>query len=112
MRLAWLLDLPALVVCVICPRPSLGQGLWIPVPNGSAEDGEASPDGTTVVPVPHWTTTGTFTVVTYGTPGPFLDPSDYSGGGSQFFCGGQDSLSAATQTAPIPEEGLLCSMRK
>jgi hypothetical protein len=79
------------------------QGQFVPYAiyqNPSAEAGAASPDGNSVVAVPGWTSTGSFTVVQYGTPGPFPSvpfENSYSPQ-SKFFVGGPTAtLSTATQ---------------
>ena len=67
------------------------------VANGSAEAGAGSSDGS-VVPVPGWTTAGSFTVVRYGAPG---FPSSQPGGGLNLFAGGHDPSSGAAQTLDL-----------
>lgn len=60
--------------------------------NGTAEKGEGSPDGYTVLPVPNWTTEGNFTVVLYGAPGfPNQDSPGPAKRGQKFFAGGPDN---------------------
>jgi hypothetical protein len=57
--------------------------------NGSAEFGEASPTGATVVDVPGWHTAGGYTVVRYGTPGfPDANTPGPDDRGATFFAGG------------------------
>ncbi|MEA2412265.1 MAG: hypothetical protein QOC77_2826 [Thermoleophilaceae bacterium] len=65
--------------------------------NGGAEAGTGSTDGS-VVPVPRWTTTGTFTVVQYGSSG---YPAAQPHGGANFFAGGQQPPSSAEQTIDL-----------
>ena len=67
------------------------------VANGSAEEGAGSSDGS-VVPVPGWTTAGSFTVVQYGAPG---FPSSQPGGGLNLFAGGHDPSSSASQALDL-----------
>lgn len=60
--------------------------------NGTAEAGEGSPDGYTVLPVPKWTTEGNFTVVLYGAPAfPAADSPGPAKRGLKFFSGGPDN---------------------
>lgn len=68
--------------------------------NGTAEAGEGSPDGNTVLPVPKWTTAGNFTVVLYGAPAfPTLDGPGPAKRGLKFFSGGPDNgLSTMSRT--------------
>ncbi|TPW15907.1 MAG: hypothetical protein FD129_821 [bacterium] len=93
-------------LCMILqPRMSAAQGLYFHLSNPYAEDGPVSPNGNTIVAVPGWTTTGSLTVVAYGTPGPFpIEPDDGAVGDSKFFCGGPgDTLSTATQLVTLTE---------
>jgi len=72
--------------------------------NPSAEAGAASPDGNSVVVVPGWQTTGSFTVVQYGTAGPFpsVPFEDSTSPQANFFVGGATStLSTATQLVAL-----------
>ncbi len=65
--------------------------------NPGAEQGPASPNGSTLVNIPGWDTFGDgFTVVAYGTAG---FPTSFPGSGRNFFVGGADSqFSTASQT--------------
>lgn len=77
--------------------------------NPGAEDGAASPDGQTVVPVPGWMTSGNFTVVGYGTPGDFPTATDPgpSDRGDNFFAGGPDNASStALQVIDVPGDDI------
>lgn len=64
------------------------------VQNGGAEQGAGSTDGS-VVAVPGWTTTGSFTVVRYGSPG--FPAAAHPGQGANFFAAGSQASSTATQ---------------
>jgi uncharacterized protein (TIGR03437 family) len=97
MRVALLLALAAL------PAPSqiLNKNLIV---NGDAEAGKAAASpGAAAVAVPNWTTTGGFSVGTYGTDG-FLATSDYGpvNRGKQLFYGGPGATpSSAVQTVDL-----------
>src|SRR5262245_18519822 len=75
--------------------------------NGTAEAVPGSPDGTTVVPPPGWTTNGPFTEVAYGVPEfPTTANSASWGGGASFFAGGPDNAaSSATQVVSVAGAG-------
>lgn len=68
--------------------------------NGTAEAGEGSSDGNTVLPVPKWTTEGGFTVVLYGAPDfPNADSPGPAKRGLKFFSGGPNNpLSTMSRT--------------
>jgi hypothetical protein len=87
------------------------EGLYTPplymhnlLRNGDAESGGGSPAGTQVG-VPSWTVTaGSFTTVPYGAPGGFPDPAtDFVPRvhGYNFFAGGPQALSTATQVITV-----------
>ena len=98
----------ALVAALACcvPVPVVAQ-VFGPnlIVNGNAETGPGSPDGTTL-PVPNapsWTLTGNFTVVQYNAPGGFplsTDPGPPARG-SNYFAGGNNASSSATQTINV-----------
>ena len=72
--------------------------------NGDAEAGAATPSGTTVEPVPGWTTTGNFTAVQYGDTDSFPSLTDPGPAvrGSNFFAGGPDNaFSQANQSLDV-----------
>ena len=69
--------------------------------NPGAEAGAGAADNT-VVAVPGWTTTASFTAVVYGIPGFPLASEGAPAGGVNFFAGGPDaSLSTATQVVDV-----------
>jgi hypothetical protein len=71
--------------------------------NGDAESGPGG-DGTVVVPVPGWMTSGNFTVIKYSTGAGFPTPTDPGppNRGENFFGGGPDSASSsATQSINV-----------
>lgn len=72
--------------------------------NPGAEDGPGARD-TSTVPVPQWTTTGSFTARAYGTPGT-LGP--FEGGGANFFAGGEGSeVATGSQTVDVAADSEL-----
>lgn len=85
---------------VTLARPAAAQFGTNLIVNGNAESAAGSPTGD-VVPVPGFTTTGSFTVVPYTIGGGFpvaTDPGP-ANRGANFFAGGPDNASsAATQT--------------
>jgi hypothetical protein len=95
----------ALILFLMPVRPGFAQGFDIPLINGFAEDGPAAADSTAIVSVPGWETAGNFTVVAYGTPGPFPSVApDGPLGNQKFFTGGPGSShSTAMQLLAIPE---------
>ena len=78
------------------PAPNYGSNL---LENGNADENFGSADGKTIVKPTGWETTGTFTVVKFGAPGEFPDTSTpgATGGELNFFSGGTDAVSTATQ---------------
>ncbi len=75
--------------------------------NPGAEDGAASPDGMSAVPIPEWTAMGGATVVAYGTPGDFPSVADPipRAPGSNFFVGGPGASSSTIfQAIDVPPE--------
>ena len=106
MRRSTHLIAPMLVVLGVAVVTTIAsaQSPYLFLDNGNAEDGTASPDGHSVVAVPGWSTTGSFTVVPYGASGPFPSTpiNTRSTPQQNFFCGGPtDTLSTATQTKLI-----------
>lgn len=93
-------------------QPTMAKNLIV---NGNAEQGEASPNGYTVVPeVPGWTRKGKFTVVAYGAAD-FPSPANSAalGGGSKFFAGGPGNAgSALTQTIDVSSKKVLIDAGK
>ena len=78
----------ALVSAVVAGRaPSAAKNLIV---NGTAEQGEASPNGSDVVAdIPGWSRKGGFTVVAHGaTDFPGVQAASAMGGGENFFAGG------------------------
>ncbi|HUH16068.1 MAG TPA: hypothetical protein VML35_09315 [Gaiellaceae bacterium] len=72
--------------------------------NAAAEDGAGSTvSAGSIVPVPEWTTTASFTAVEYGTGNfPSLVESTRIGGGTNFFAGGPGgAVSTASQTVDV-----------
>jgi hypothetical protein len=70
--------------------------------NGDAEAGACNAGSGSVASVPGWTTTGGFTVTCYGGSG--FQPTPVStaiGGGNQYFFGGNQPTSTATQTVDV-----------
>jgi hypothetical protein len=96
----------ALVFAVLlAPAPAMAQTGNL-LTNGNAEALPGSPDGTTVVPPPGWTTDGPFSEVAYGAP-EFLTTEDSAswGGGASFFAGGPDAAtSSATQVVSVASD--------
>lgn len=74
------------------------------IQNGDAEQGAVSPDGSALVPIPGWTTTDRFNVISYnlglGWPIP-SDPGPADRGNNLFIGGTPSALSTATQTVSI-----------
>lgn len=69
---------------------------------GAEADGGAT-DATSIIPIPSWETTSTFTAVQYGAP-EFPTPAESAriGGGANFFAGGPgDVVSTATQAVDV-----------
>ena len=97
----------AVAAAALAALPAVPQGNLIK--NPGAEAGQASQSGETIVPIPSWTTTSTFTVAPYGGGGApdfftFPPPSESQriGGGKNFFAGGfQAGTSTASQTIGI-----------
>jgi hypothetical protein len=74
--------------------------------NPGAEDGPGASDGSTVIPPPSWTTTGTLTALQYGADGgsnpfPSFAVRDAIGGGANFISGGTGGGSTGTQTYDV-----------
>jgi hypothetical protein len=74
--------------------------------NPGAEDGPGASDGSTVIPPPSWTTTGTLTALQYGADGgsnpfPSFAVRDAIGGGANFISGGSGGGSTGTQTYDV-----------
>ncbi len=91
--------LPALLLALVAARPAAAQFGTNLLVNGGAEAGAGS-DGYAVLPVPGWTTTGSFTVVQYATGNGFPGAASpgSAGRGANFFAGGPDRADAsATQ---------------
>ena len=90
---------------LMLPAPAFGQVFGINlVQNGDAELGAASPDGGgMLVPVPGWSLTDNFTVVTYGAEGwPAVSDPGPADRGINLFVGGRPSaLSSASQEVDI-----------
>lgn len=86
-----------LTAAVLAGTVQLGSNL---LTNGTAEKGEGSPDGNTVLPVPKWTSDGNFTVVLYGAPDfPNQDSPGPAKRGQKFFAGGPgNALSSISRT--------------
>jgi hypothetical protein len=103
----WSSPLVAIVAIVALAIPS-AAGAATTTPMGvnllkdaSAEQA-AGTDGTTVVPVPGWTTQNGFTAAAYGALNcPTLDESVRIGGGTQMFFGGGQAVARARQTVAI-----------
>lgn len=87
------------VLCALASGTLFGHNLVV---NGGAEAWSHPRGATYGVPL-DWTTTGTFTVVTYGAPGGY--PKDTSPGspqrGEAFFSGGHAPVSTAAQTISL-----------
>jgi hypothetical protein len=74
------------------------------IQNGDAEQGAASPDGSALVPIPGWTTTDNFNVISYssGQGWPVASDPGPADRGNNLFVGGRPSaLSTATQKVSI-----------
>ncbi len=87
--------------------------------NPGAELGGGSSDGSTVLPVPGWTTTGNFTVAQYGSSSDVTssDPGPSSRGANYFYGGFTTSPTTASQdldlysrAAEIDTSGLSCNL--
>jgi hypothetical protein len=93
----------AILVCALTPATA---GAVLPtgnlVLNPGAEDGAGSPDSSQVLPPPSWTTTGELTAIQYGASG-YPTPADSSsiGGGTNFFAGGNASVSTGEQIIDV-----------
>ncbi len=101
-RRPWLLAFSAACIAVApfaAQADIFGSNLIV---NGGAEDEGATSD--IVIPVTGWTSTGTFTALSYSIGGGFPAPGDpgVSVGGNNFFSGGNSaSISTGTQTIDI-----------
>ena len=84
--------------------------------NGTAEQGEASPTGYSVVAeIPGWTRAGKFTVVAYGAPNGFPGPDVQTAvtGAGKFFAGGPANAgSAITQDIAVSSKKALIDAGK
>lgn len=81
--------------------PSQGAAVNL-LQNPGAEAGAGAAVDSAVVPVPGWTTTGSFTAVVYGIPGFPLASEGAPVGGANFFAGGPGaSFSTATQVVDV-----------
>jgi len=87
--------------------------------NPGAELGSGSSDGSAVLPVPGWTTTGSFTVAQYGSGSDVIssDPGPPSRGANYFYGGYTTSPTTASQdldvysrAAEIDTSGLSCNL--
>lgn len=102
----------ALCLCAACclaSAPALGHPFFFEnlLANFGAENGAASPDGMTAVPIPGWTAVGGATVVSYGTPGDFPSLSDDipEHAGEKLFVGGPGgSVATIHQAIDVPYE--------
>lgn len=91
------------------PQSATSWTQGIPAPtgnlltNGNAESGPGAKDDSTQVPVPGWTTTGTFTAAQYGVSSfPSATDPGPADRGKNFFAGGPGgAVSTATQTVPL-----------
>lgn len=74
--------------------PEVAKNLLV---NGNAEQGEATDGYDVVAEVPGWVRSGKFTVVRYGAPNGFPEPTVGAklGGGANFFAGGPENANSA-----------------
>ena len=104
-RLAVTAAIGALALSAVATSGALAAGIYGTnlVVNGNAEAGPGAPDSSKVMKPTGWTTTGEFTAVKYGASGGFPDkttpgPADR---GANFFAGGKQPVSTATQTISL-----------
>ncbi|MFN2464818.1 MAG: serine/threonine-protein kinase [Candidatus Dormibacteria bacterium] len=90
----------AAVAFVVVSNAMFGHNLVV---NGNAEQGSGATDVSQVVMPEHWTTTGPFTVLKYGSPDfPTATDAGPPDRGDYFFAGGpNNSKSSATQTIDL-----------
>jgi hypothetical protein len=104
-RLAVTAAIGALALSAVATSGALAAGIYGTnlVVNGNADAGPGAPDASNVMKPTGWTTTGEFTAVKYGASGGFPDkttpgPADR---GANFFAGGNQPVSTATQTISL-----------